>query len=171
MVVSVFCCSVAWRVEIRRLRVIAEKGLCVNEDDHAVIPMSILLLAPQFCLLGLMEGIGKQGLDLFFEVQVTDVPMENYGSELNEAVIGFGSFLNALLVYGLKSWFRDTLNYGLKSWFRDTLNCSHLDNYFQMLMVPSFVNVGYYWFVSTFYWGRKETKDDVKVEETGVGAV
>ncbi|KAE9458579.1 hypothetical protein C3L33_09520, partial [Rhododendron williamsianum] len=57
MVLSVFCCSVAWRVEFRRL----EPGLTMNT----------MRLAPQYCLLGLMEGIGRQGLDLFFEVQVS----------------------------------------------------------------------------------------------------
>ncbi|XP_058223466.1 protein NRT1/ PTR FAMILY 5.5-like [Rhododendron vialii] len=154
MVVSVFCCSVAWRVEVRRLRAIEDSKFCVkfNQDDRAVVPMSILRLAPQFCLLGLMEGIGKQGLDLFFEVQVPhDVPMEKYGSALNEAVIGFGSFINALLVYGLKGW------------FGDTLNCSsRLDNYYQMMMILSFVNLCYNWFVSTLYWDKKETRDDVK---------
>ncbi|KAG5542299.1 hypothetical protein RHGRI_021987 [Rhododendron griersonianum] len=154
MVVSVFCCSVAWRVEIHRLRAIEDSKFCVkfNQDDHAVVPMSILRLLPQFCLLGLMEGIGKQGLDLFFEVQVPDdVPMQKYGSALNEAVIGFGSFLNALLVYRLKSW------------FGDTLNCSsRLDYYYQMLMVLSFVNLLCNWFVTTRYWDKKETRDDVE---------
>ncbi|KAI8548820.1 hypothetical protein RHMOL_Rhmol07G0304000 [Rhododendron molle] len=151
MLVSVFCCNIAWHVEDRRLHVIAKYGLCVNGDDHAVIPMSILFLAPQFCLLGLMEGIGRKGLDLFFEAQVSDVPMDKYGSALNEAVIGFGSFLNAVLVYGLKS-----------SWFGNTLNCSsRLDNYYQMLMVLSYLNLCYYWLVSTLYWNKKETKDDI----------
>ncbi|KAE9458491.1 hypothetical protein C3L33_09606, partial [Rhododendron williamsianum] len=154
MVLSVFCCSVAWRFEIRRLRAIEESNFCVrfNEDNNAVIPMSILRLVPQFCLLGLMEGIGKQGLDLFFEAKVTDVPMEKYGSALNDAVVGIGNFLNALLVFCIKSW------------FGDTLNCSsHLDRYYQMLMIMSFVNLCYYWFVSTFYPNKKETKDSVEV--------
>ncbi|XP_058223572.1 protein NRT1/ PTR FAMILY 5.5-like isoform X2 [Rhododendron vialii] len=154
MVLSIFCCSVAWRVEIRRLRAITEYGFCAIEVDYDIIPMSIMRLAPQFCLLALMEGIGRKGLDLFFEAQVSDVPMGKYGSALNEAVIGFGSFLNAVLVYGLKSW------------FGDTLNCSsRLDNYYQMLMIMSFVNLCYYWFVSSFYWNKKKTKDDVDEEE------
>ncbi|KAF7139572.1 hypothetical protein RHSIM_Rhsim07G0238700 [Rhododendron simsii] len=82
---------------------------------------------------------------------VSDVPMEKYGLALNDAVIRFGSFLNAVLVDRLKSW------------FGNTLNCSsRLDNYYQMLMVLSYVNLCYYWFVSTLYWNKRETKDDVE---------
>lgn len=154
MVLSIFCCSVSWTVEEKRLHAIEENGLCINQD--AVIPMSIMWLAPQFCLLGLMEGLGKEGLDLFFQVQVYDVPMKKYGSELNEAVIGVGNFLNGLLVLLFRSW------------FGDTLNCSRLDKYYQMLMIASFGNMCYYWCVYSFYSNKKETKDDVEeVEETG----
>ncbi|KAH7847867.1 hypothetical protein Vadar_031048 [Vaccinium darrowii] len=154
MVLSIFCCSVAWRVEVHRLHAIPKFEMCVIKDEDVVIPMSIMSLAPQFCLLGLMEGIGRQGLDLFFEVQVYDVQLEKYGSALNEAVIGFGSFLNGLLVFLFRSW------------FRDTLNCSHLDKYYHMLTVVSFVNMCYYWWVSTFYSNKMGTKDGVEVEET-----
>ncbi|KAH7847632.1 hypothetical protein Vadar_028340 [Vaccinium darrowii] len=145
--------SVSWRVEVRRLHAIAENGLCVKQN--AVIPMSVMRLAPQFCLVGLMQGLGKRGLDLFYEVHVSDVAVGKYGSALNEAVIGFGSLLNGLLVFLFKSW------------FRDTLNCSRLDKYYLMLMVVSFGNMCYYGCVYSFYSNKKETKDDVEVEETG----
>ncbi|KAG5542303.1 hypothetical protein RHGRI_021991 [Rhododendron griersonianum] len=162
MLVSVFCCYVAWRVEIRRMRVIGEHKICKSQyyEEDVKVPMSILLLAPQFCLLGLTEGIGRKGLDLFFEVQVPDGPMEKYGSALNEAVIGIGSFLNAILVFCFKSW------------FGDTLNCSRLDKYYQMLMILSFVNLCYYrGFVSNYYSNKNKTKDDHQVEAAGAGVV
>ncbi|XP_058224109.1 uncharacterized protein LOC131333551 [Rhododendron vialii] len=158
MLVSVICCYVAWRVEIRRLHAIVEGGICVNQDDH--VPLSIMRLVPQFCLLGLAEGIGRKGLDLFFEVQVSDVPMKIYGSALNEAAIGLGSFLNAILVFRFKIW------------FGDTLNCSRLDKYYQMLMILSFVNLCYYsGFVSIYYSNKNKTKDDLQVEAAGAGVV
>ncbi|KAH7845677.1 hypothetical protein Vadar_004763 [Vaccinium darrowii] len=156
MVLSIFCCSVAWRVEVRRLHAIEDNELCANQAADVPIPMSIVWLAPQFCLLALMEGIGTRGLDRFFEVQVSDVPLEKYGQVLNEAVIGFGKFLNGLLVFLLRNW------------FGDTLNCSRLDKYFQMLTVVSLLNMCYYWRVSTFYSNKKETTDDVKEEEVEV---
>ncbi|KAF7139534.1 hypothetical protein RHSIM_Rhsim07G0238400 [Rhododendron simsii] len=171
MLVSVICCYVAWRVEICRLHAIVEGGFCVDQDyyvplsddqDYYVIyvPLSIMHLAPQFCLLGLTEGIGRNGLELFFEDQVSDVPMKIYGSALNEAVIGLGSFLSAILVFRFKSW------------FSDTLNCSRLDKYYQMLMILSFVNLCYYTgFVSIYYSNKNKTKDDLQVEAAGAGVV
>ncbi|KAF7137700.1 hypothetical protein RHSIM_Rhsim07G0238600 [Rhododendron simsii] len=171
MLVSVFCCYVAWRVEIRRLHAIVEGGFCVDQDYYVplsddqvyyvtYVPLSIMHLAPQFCLLGLTEGIGRKGLDLFFEDQVSDVPMKIYGSALNAAVIGLGSFLNAILVFRFKSW------------FRDTINCSRLDNYYQMLMILSFVNLCYYTgFVSIYYSNKNKTKDDLQVEAAGAGVL
>ncbi|KAH7846774.1 hypothetical protein Vadar_018004 [Vaccinium darrowii] len=159
MVLSIFCCSVAWRVEAHRLHAImaiSKDESCINQNDR---PMSIMWLAPQFCLLGLMDGIGRQGLDLLFEVQVSDVQLEKYGSVLNNAVIGIGSFLNGLLVVLLRSW------------FSDGLNCNRLDKYYLTLMVVSLVNLCCYCCISTFYLNKKETKDDVKVEETGGSAV
>ncbi|XP_058223292.1 protein NRT1/ PTR FAMILY 5.10-like [Rhododendron vialii] len=157
MLVSVICCYVAWHVEIRRLRAIAEYGLCVDQDSY--VPLSIMHLAPQFCLLGLTEGIGREGLELFFKVQVSDVPMKIYGSALNEAVIGLGSFLNAILVFHFKSWFLDTLNCN-----------SRLDKHYQLLTILSFANLCYYsGFVSIYYSNKNKTKDDLQVEAAGAG--
>ncbi|KAI8548818.1 hypothetical protein RHMOL_Rhmol07G0303900 [Rhododendron molle] len=156
-----WCCIPLYH---HRLHAIAEGGFCVDQDYYVpsrVIPLSIMRLAPQFCLLGLLEGIGREGLDLFFEVQVSDEPMKAYGSALNGAVIGLGSFLNAILVFCFKSW------------FGDTLNCSsRLDNYYQMLMILSFVNLCYYsCFVSIYYSNKNKTKDVLQVEAAGAGVV
>ncbi|KAK0600504.1 hypothetical protein LWI29_015616 [Acer saccharum] len=63
MLVSILCCAVAWRVEAHRLRVVAENGLL--EYPFETIPMSIWWLAPQFCLLGLMDGFATDGLENF----------------------------------------------------------------------------------------------------------
>ncbi|GFZ12992.1 hypothetical protein Acr_23g0013770 [Actinidia rufa] len=155
MVVSIFCSSVAWRVEARRLEVIDNNGACIKTGE--IIPMSIWWLAPQFCLMGVMEGLAIDGLDCFFEVQVSE-SLESYGSAINEAVIGIGSFLNGFLVYIFRTW------------FRDTLNCSRLDKYYRLLTIVSFINLCYYWYVSTIY-SNEEAEDDAKAEKTGEDAV
>ena len=137
MMLSVLCCSVAWGIEVHRLKIVNKHGLVDKPKD--TIPMSNCWLAPQFILLGLMEGFAIDGLDEFFSYHVSE-SMEGYVSAINDCVIGIGSFVNGFCVYTFRGW------------FAETINRSRLDRYYHMLAVVSFINMFYYWCISaTFY--------------------
>ncbi|KAF8390854.1 hypothetical protein HHK36_023153 [Tetracentron sinense] len=124
MLFSIFSCVTAWRVEARRLQ--------------AINAISILWLAPQFCLLGVMEGFAENGLMAFFSNQVSE-SMENYGPPFNECVIGIGSLLSVLSVH----LFRDL--------FGENVDESRLDKYYRNLVIFSFTNLVLYCFISSRY--------------------
>lgn len=153
MVLSTICCAVAWRVEVHRLIIINNKGLLDNTDE--VIPMSIFWLAPQFCLLGLMQGLARDGINKFLTDQFPE-PMHDCVSAITELVTGFASFVNIVSVYFNKSL------------FADTLNSSRLDEYYKMLTIVSFINICYFWWISTFYTRGDDTAEaDVIPQATG----
>lgn len=153
MVLSTICCAVAWRVEVHRLIIINNKGLLGNTDE--VIPMSIFWLAPQFCLLGLMKGLARDGINKFLADQFPE-PMHDCVSAITELVTGFASFVNIVSVYFNKSL------------FADTLNSSRLDEYYKMLTIVSFINICYFWWISTFYTHGHDTAEaDVIPQATG----
>ncbi|KAK2643842.1 hypothetical protein Ddye_019037 [Dipteronia dyeriana] len=130
MVFSTFCFAIAWRVEVHRLQIV--------ELDET-IPMSIFWLAPQFCLLGLMRGLIQEGLEEFMTDQLPD-SWKNFVPAMNGFVIdGIGSFLSIVCIYGNRSL------------FANPLNSSGLDKYYQKLTILGFVNLCYYWFISTLY--------------------
>ncbi|KAK1592039.1 hypothetical protein Q3G72_018210 [Acer saccharum] len=137
MVFSTFCFAIAWRVEVHRLQIVKKNGLLDTPD--ASIPMSTFWLAPQFCLLGLMRGLIQDGLEEFMTDQLPD-SWENFVPAMNAFVIdGIGSFLGIVCIYGNRSL------------FANPLNRSGLDKYYQRLTVLIFVNLCYYWFISTLY--------------------
>ncbi|KAI9195870.1 hypothetical protein LWI28_018920 [Acer negundo] len=137
MVFSTFCFAIAWRVEVHRLQIVANEGLL--DKPEAIIPMSTFWLAPQFCLLGLMRGLIQDGLEEFMTDQLPD-SWENFVPAMNGFVIdGIGSFLGIVCIYGNRSL------------FANPLNRSGLDKYYQRLTILSFVNLCYYWFISTMY--------------------
>ncbi|RVX12964.1 Protein NRT1/ PTR family 5.6 [Vitis vinifera] len=133
--------SVAWRVEVRRLKIVYKSDLVDKPKD--TIPMSNLWLAPQFFLLGLMEGFAIDGLVEFFSNHVSE-SMVGYGSAINDCVIGIGSFLNGLCVYTFRGWFADTINH------------SRLDQYYRMLVVVAFINLCYYWWISITIYSKAQ---------------
>ncbi|KAK3187751.1 hypothetical protein Dsin_027312 [Dipteronia sinensis] len=126
MVLCTIFCAVAWRVEVGRLQ------------ENIT---SMFWLAPQYCLLGLMLGFSADGLD---EFMIDELPesLRNYASAMNRFVIdGLGSFLSILFIHANRNI------------FGSTLDDSRLDKYYMRLMIISFLNVCYYYFISTIYSG------------------
>ena len=147
MTFSVLCPSFAWQVEVQRLKIVHERGLH-GVLEGTKVPMSDLRLAPQFCLWGLAEGLATSGLDKFFSYHVSK-SMEDYGSEVfNTIPIGIGSFLSVVCVSACKGWFGNTLNQ------------SRLDNYYRMITIVAWINLCWFFFVSTFYSTKEEVEDE-----------
>ena len=147
MMFSVLCPSFAWQVEVQRLKIVHERGLH-GVSEGTKVPMSDLWLASQFCLWGLAEGLAISGLDEFFSYHVSK-SMEDYGSEVfNTIPIGIGSFLSVVCVSACKGWFGNTLNQ------------SRLDNYYRMITIVAWINLCWFFFVSTFYSTKEEVADE-----------
>ncbi|KAI9196190.1 hypothetical protein LWI28_021797 [Acer negundo] len=124
MVLCPIFCAVSWRVEVGRLN---------NKIT------SLFWLAPQYCLLGFMLGFSADGLEEFI---IDELPksLQNYASAMNGFVVdGLGSFLSILFMYANRNI------------FDSTLDNSRLDTYYMRLMIISFLNVCYYYFISTIY--------------------
>ncbi|XP_059669509.1 protein NRT1/ PTR FAMILY 5.7-like [Cornus florida] len=143
MVCSILCCITAWQVEVHRLHLV-RKGRLTDKSDQT-ISMSIFWLAPQFCLLGLMEGLAEEGLQDFFNHHV-DESMRSYGPAFGDCILGIGKFLCIPFVLAFRGWFKDTLDE------------SHLDEYYRMLAMLSVVNLCFYWYVSNMYGAFKEAQ-------------
>ncbi|KAF7825510.1 protein NRT1/ PTR FAMILY 5.14-like [Senna tora] len=59
MICGVLCCVIAREVEIQRLDLIRKEGILSPNDTSSA--MGVLWLTPQYCLLGLMEGLAGGG--------------------------------------------------------------------------------------------------------------
>ncbi|KAL5851637.1 hypothetical protein ACOSQ3_006755 [Xanthoceras sorbifolium] len=134
MVLCIIFCVVAWRVEVYRLQIVDRK-----RNNPEIPNMSIFWLAPQYCLLGLMQGSGINGLDEFMIVELPK-SLKNYASAMNGFVVdGIGNFLGILFVYANRQLFSATMNE------------SRLDKYYFRLMILSFLNMVYYFLISIIY--------------------
>ncbi|KAK6247594.1 hypothetical protein QUC31_019159 [Theobroma cacao] len=111
MFFAIGCCIAAWRVEVRRLSSISKfeskVGRRISEDD--TIHMTILWLAPQFLLLGIVEGVIGKGLKYLFYDRVP-VSMWVLEYPFNGGVLCFGRFISVLSLLFARPWIGDTIN-------------------------------------------------------------
>ncbi|XP_028794928.1 protein NRT1/ PTR FAMILY 8.3-like [Neltuma alba] len=128
MFCSVLCCIAAALVELRRLKLIKP---AFKEDPSHIIPLSIMVLTPQYFLLGLMQGCAEYGLGAFLCIGVPKSMMK-FVEPCVEMLWGLGNLCSALFVLIFHSW------------IKDSINDSHLDKYFFMLASVSFVSFGIY---------------------------
>lgn len=148
MVCGILCCITAWRVELHRLKLIMKEGIGLDNDDpNKIILMSVFWLLPQFCLLGLMEGLGDKGLENFIKDYVEE-SMKRQVSLYGKLVVGFGNFFSIPIVL-LKP-----------SWFKDTINTSHLDRYFLTLAILGSVFLCIFVCISPMYANMKAQMEE-----------
>ncbi|XP_059640283.1 protein NRT1/ PTR FAMILY 5.10-like isoform X2 [Cornus florida] len=159
MVSCILCCITAMQVEIRRLHLVTEDGLEDNTVD--TISMSIMWLTPQYCLLGVMEGLAGEGLQTIFKSQVADKKPEyrSYGQAFTDCVLGIGKFISIGCVFSFKIW------------FGGNVNRSRLDRYYKMLSFLCVGNLLFYICVSIWYYWNKvpagKEEDSNSKEENG----
>ncbi|KAL9408960.1 hypothetical protein AB3S75_047364 [Citrus x aurantiifolia] len=129
-------CTVA-QVEVRRL------------EKHKQ-NTSMFWLVPQFCLLGLMEGLAFHGCD---EYSSSHFPgrMEYHVSAISSCFVGIGSIFNIFFIMANKGD------------LAKTLDDSRLDKYYNSLTVISAVNVCYNLLLSILY-----IVSDQKVDNEGL---
>ncbi|KAG8650391.1 hypothetical protein MANES_07G036633v8 [Manihot esculenta] len=144
MMCSILCCVTAYKVEVLRL----------NSIDNLTTSMSAYWLFPQFILLGILEGLVRDGLCEFFYSQV-DESMKHYESSLNDCVMGIGKFLSVICVVTFKGYFGDSVNE------------SRLDKYYIKLAALSCGNLLFYVLVACIYSWKESTPQIVRDIEAG----
>ncbi|KAH9681379.1 protein NRT1/ PTR FAMILY 5.6 [Citrus sinensis] len=128
-------CTVA-QVEVRRL-----------EKLKQLENMSMFWLVPQFCLLGLMEGLAWYGCDEYSSSHFPE-RMEYHVSAISYFFVGIGSIFNIFFILANKGEFAETLDY------------SRIDKYYKSLTVISAVNVCYNFLLSILYIGSDQSVDN-----------
>ncbi|KAM7465344.1 hypothetical protein LguiB_012906 [Lonicera macranthoides] len=129
LVCACLCCFAARKVEIKRLAEI-KRFQELNHGDNLkdyVLRMSFFWLAPQFCLLGLSEGLIEEGIIKFFCHH--NETLAEYGEAFNELVLGIGKFTSIFWVLTFSMW------------IRDTVDNSRLDHYYAILAILSLSNL------------------------------
>ncbi|KAH9681355.1 protein NRT1/ PTR FAMILY 5.6 [Citrus sinensis] len=142
MVMSTVCCIVAWQVEVRRLEG-RDKCLNCQHKPH----MSMFWLVPQFCLLGLMEGLAWHGCDEYSSSHFPE-RTEYHVSATSYFFVGIGGIFNIFCILANKGE------------FGETLGDSRLDKYYKSLTVISAVNVCYNLLLSILYIGSDQSVDN-----------
>ncbi|KAK7817060.1 hypothetical protein CFP56_043282 [Quercus suber] len=84
--------ALAWQVEIHRRNLIKKEGIDPDAESPAAQPilLSIYSLFPQFLLLGLMEGLGEDRLEIFVNKHVLAISSVHRSFYCLEAVCPHG---------------------------------------------------------------------------------
>ncbi|KAK4268558.1 hypothetical protein QN277_025200 [Acacia crassicarpa] len=125
MFLSVLCCISAGAVERYRL------SMAIGKAYKDVIRVSIMILTPQFVLLGLMKGFAEDGLRTFVQDRVPE-SMRKFVDPSIEMLLGIEKLFSIPCAF-IFHW-----------WIKDSINNSHLDRYFLMLALLSLVFFGIY---------------------------
>ncbi|GLT56704.1 hypothetical protein SLA2020_297290 [Shorea laevis] len=145
------CCIVAWLLENHRLDLINEN------PDRNPIPMSILLLAPQFSLLGFANGLIEDGMEEFFR-DYAPASIHHFAMAFTKAVDAGGKLIAVVFILTLKPW------------IGKDVNTSHLDSYYRMLAILVLCALQFFIILANIYdWEieKKEGDDELDKVETG----
>ncbi|XP_057816580.2 protein NRT1/ PTR FAMILY 8.1 isoform X2 [Cryptomeria japonica] len=149
LVISIFAMVVAAFVEIKRLKMVAEH----NYYERSYIPMSIFWQIPQYFIIGAAEIFTYIGQIEFFYDQAPDA-MRSLGSALALTTQALGSYLSSLLVTIVT---HITTRHGKRGWIPDNLNYGHIDYFFWLLAILSFLNFLVYLLIANWYVYKKPT--------------
>ena len=154
MVCAILCCITAWQVEVHKLNLVKKEVIICPNDT---IPMSVFWLLPEFCLLGLMEGLGDKGFENFIHNNKhLSKSMKGHVSLFSKLVIGFGNFLNIICFLLITSW------------FQETIAKSHLDKFFLTLTILGSMFLCIFVFVSPMYAHMEALLEEVHSNDQGI---
>ncbi|KAG1369885.1 protein NRT1/ PTR FAMILY 5.10-like [Cocos nucifera] len=145
---SVIMMVVAALVEMKRLQTARDFGLVDMPD--ATIPMSTWWLLPLYVLNAIVFVLAFVGLQELFYDQVPN-EMRSLGLALYASVSGIGEFFGGFLVFVID---KVTGSRG-ESWFSDNLNHAHLDYFYWLLAVLTFIQLGLYLYFARSYVHKK----------------
>lgn len=144
--ISTFSMVTAALVEAKRKQVARNSGLMENSDNKVSLPLTIFWIAPQFLVFGLSEMFTAVGLIEFFYSQSPE-GMQSLLTALTYCSYSFGFYLSGVLV-SIVNKVTSSGSHG--GWLSDNnLNKDHLDLFYWMLAVLSFIN-----FLNYIFWSR-----------------
>ncbi|CAJ2670691.1 unnamed protein product [Trifolium pratense] len=147
LVISIFSMITAGILEVFRLDMIRKN----NYYDLKTIPMSIFWQVPQYFLVGCAEVFTNIGLLEFFYGQAPDA-MRSLGVALSLTTMALGNYISTLLVTIVT---KVTTRHGNLGWIPDNLNRGHLDYFYWLLSVLSFLNFLVYLWIAKRYKYKK----------------
>nr|GEV50130.1 protein NRT1/ PTR FAMILY 8.1-like [Tanacetum cinerariifolium] len=147
LVISIFAMLAAGTLEVVRLGIVKRH----NYYDLKNMPMSIFWQVPQYFLIGCAEVFTFIGQLEFFYDQAPD-SMRSLGTALSLTTVSLGNYLSSLLVTIVMEI---STKGGKPGWIPDNLNRGQLQNFFWLLSVLSFLNLGAYILVAKWYTYKK----------------
>jgi len=150
LVISIVSMIVAGVLEAVRLNFVREN----NYYDLEYIPMTIFWQVPQYFLIGCAEVFTFIGQLEFFYDQAPDA-MRSLCSALSLTTVALGNYLSTLLVTIVT---KVTTRGGKLGWIPDNLNRGHLDYFYWLLAILSFLNFTAYLWISKWYAYKKATE-------------
>uniref|UniRef100_A0A5B6Z0I1 Putative Peptide transporter 1 isoform 1 n=1 Tax=Davidia involucrata TaxID=16924 RepID=A0A5B6Z0I1_DAVIN len=147
LVISIFAMAVAGVLEVIRLDYVRRN----NYYDAEYIPMSIFWQVPQYFLIGCAEVFTFIGQLEFFYDQAPDA-MRSLCSALSLTTVALGNYLSTLLVTVVANV---TTMHGKLGWIPDNLNRGHLDYFYWLLAILSFLNFILYLWIAKCYTYKK----------------
>nr|XP_043624864.1 protein NRT1/ PTR FAMILY 1.2-like [Erigeron canadensis] len=157
LVISTLAMVISAVVEHVRRRKAIEQGL--SNDPQAVIHMSAMWLAPQYCLHGLAEAFSAIGQNEFY---YSEFPKSMASIAASLFLLGMG-VANLLASVILTTVEKITRNGSKEGWITTNINQARYDLYYWVLALMSFVNLFYFLACSWTYGPCVDEK--VKVDE------
>ncbi|KAL1194052.1 Protein NRT1/ PTR FAMILY 8.2 [Cardamine amara subsp. amara] len=149
LVISIFAMVSAGILEVVRLSYVRTHNLY----DQETIPMTIFWQVPQYFFVGCAEVFTFIGQLEFFYDQAPDA-MRSLCSALSLTTVALGNYLSTLLVIVVTNV---TTSGGRPGWIANNLNRGHLDYFFWLLAILSFLNFLVYLWISKWYTYKKTT--------------
>ncbi|XP_009624729.1 protein NRT1/ PTR FAMILY 8.2-like [Nicotiana tomentosiformis] len=149
LVISIFAMVAAGVLEVIRLDYVRRN----NYYDLKTIPMSIFWQVPQYFLIGCAEVFTFIGQLEFFYDQAPDA-MRSLCSALCLTTTALGNYLSSLIVTIVTNV---TTRHGKLGWIPDNLNRGHLDYFYWLLAILSFINFFVYLWIAKWYTYKKVT--------------
>lgn len=144
LVLHVVIMLTACFVERKRLHVARTEGALGKED---IVPLTIFILLPQFALMGVADNFVEVAKLEFFYDQAPE-GMKSLGTSYFTTSLGVGHFLSSVLLTTVSDV---TKRNGHRGWVLDNLNISHLDYYYALLAILSFLNLLFYFLVAKLF--------------------
>ncbi|KAJ6956666.1 protein NRT1/ PTR FAMILY 5.2 [Populus alba x Populus x berolinensis] len=129
--------------ERKRLSVAREHNIIGKNE---VVPLGIFILLPQFVLMGVADNFVEAAKIEFFYDHSPE-GMKSLGTSYFTSSLGIGNFLSSFI---LSTVSKITKKHGHKGWILDNPNLSHLDYYYAVLAILSFLNFLLYLVAANF---------------------
>lgn len=147
LVLSIVAMLVAGTLEVIRLDYVRSH----NYYDLKTIPITIFWQVPQYFLVGCAEVFTFIGQLEFYYDQAPDA-MRSLCSALSLTTIALGNYLSTLLVTVVTAV---TTGHGKLGWIPENLNMGHLDYFYWLLAILSFINFLVYLWIAKWYKYKK----------------